>query len=179
MKRWYVIQAFAGYEELIKKDIEKSIQEKSLFDYFGQILVPSTKVNDLFATETEKSRGASKAAEDQLFPGYLLIEMELCPQAMRLVEATPRVIRFLGGKEPVPLAQKEINRIISQMRGEIAVAAKKNDFVVDSEVEIVDGPFAGFVGFIKKIDEENERLTVEVGIFGRMTPVELGFGQVK
>ncbi|MGB8468281.1 MAG: transcription termination/antitermination protein NusG [Candidatus Babeliales bacterium] len=175
MKRWYVIQAFAGYEEAIKKDIEKRIVETGLEPYFGQVLIPSAKVKTLFEPEPDT---ASKAA-NQLFPGYLLIEMELRPETMRLVQATPRITRFLGGKEPVPLAQREIDRILSQMRGEIAVASKKSDFVSGAEVEISDGPFAGFVGLIKDVDEESERLTVEVSIFGRMTPIELGFNQVK
>lgn len=75
--------------------------------------------------------------------------------------------------------KKEIDRITAQMRGEVAVAAKKSEFAVGSEVDIVDGPFAGFVGLIEKIDEENERVTVMVSIFGRMTPVELNFNQIK
>ena len=77
-----------------------------------------------------------RARDQQLFPGYLLIEMEIVPEAMRLVTSTPRVMRFLGGKDPVPLSQKEIERIISQMKGEVAVASRKSEFVVGSEVEI-------------------------------------------
>ena len=117
--------------------------------------------------------------ERQLFPGYLLVEMELSPETVRLVQATPKVLRFLGGKEPIPLSKKEIDRIISQIKGEVTIAPKKSDFVANGEVEIIDGPFAGFVGFIEKVSDENERLTVMVSIFGRMTPIELGFNQVK
>jgi transcriptional antiterminator NusG len=77
------------------------------------------------------------------------------------------------------LSKKEIDRIVSQMKGEVVVAKDKTEFAVGQEVEIQDGPFAGFVGIIDKVDEENEKLTVMVSIFGRMTPVELGFNQVK
>jgi transcription termination/antitermination protein NusG len=173
MKRWYVLQIYAGYEDAIKKDIAKRIVEKELDSYFGQVLVPSAKLKSFFeATQLDK-------VEQQLFPGYLLIEMELSPEAIRLIQTTPKVLKFLGGKEPVPLSQKEIDRIISQVKGEVSLSSKKSDFVVGSEVDIADGPFAGFVGIIDRVDEENERLTVMVSIFGRMTPIELGFDQIK
>jgi transcriptional antiterminator NusG len=172
MKRWYVVQVYAGYEEAVKADLLKRIEEKSLQDRFGDILVPSAKLKQLFEVVDFK--------DQQLFPGYILVEMEVAPETVRLVTSSSRVIRFLGGQhEPVPLTQKEIDRIISQIKGEISVATEKNDFVIGSEVEIKEGPFAGFVGIIDRVDSENERLTVMVSIFGRMTPVELGFDQIK
>jgi transcriptional antiterminator NusG len=172
MKRWYVIQVYAGYEEGVRADLSKRIQEEGMQESFGQVLVPSAAMKHFF--------DAGSAKDEQLFPGYVLVEMELgAPGVMRLVTSAPRVLRFLGGKDPVPLSQKEIDRIISQVKGEVAVAKEKSDFVVGKEVDIADGPFAGFVGIIDRIDEESERLTVMVSIFGRMTPVELGFNQVK
>jgi transcriptional antiterminator NusG len=172
MKRWYVVQVYAGYEEAVKADLLKRIEEKQLQDRFGQILVPSAKLKHLFEVVDFK--------DQQLFPGYILIEMEVAPETVRLVTSSARVLRFLGGQhEPVPLTQKEIDRVISQIKGEISVATEKNDFVIGSEVEIAQGPFAGFVGIIDKVEKENERLTVMVSIFGRMTPVELGFDQIK
>ena len=90
------------------------------------------------------------------------------------------MLKFLGGKDPVPLSRKEIDRILSQMKGEIAVGVEKQElFTIGSEIEISDGPFASFVGVVDSVDMENEKLTVMVSIFGRMTPVELGFNQVK
>jgi transcription termination/antitermination protein NusG len=172
MKRWYVIQVYAGYEEAIKKEIEKRIEERGLADIFGQILIPSAKMKHFF-------EAGSSLQDQQLFPGYMVLEMEPKPEAFRLVSSTPRVIRFLGGKEPVALTQKEIDRIIAQMTGAVVIAAEKHEFEMGKEVEITDGPFAGFVGIIDSIDEDNERLTVMVSIFGRMTPVELRFDQVK
>lgn len=171
MKRWYVLQIYAGYEEVIKKDIEQRIHEKGLQDYFGQVLIPSAKLKTLL--------DAQQQTEQQLFPGYLVIEMDLTPETVRLVQATPKVFRFLGGKEPVPLSQQEINRILSQIKGEVALAPKKSEFSVGDEIEIAEGPFAGFVGVVDKIDEESERLTVMVSIFGRMTPIELNFEQIR
>ena len=168
MKRWYVAQIYAGYEEAIKTDLLRRVQEEGLSDFFGEVLIPTAKLKQMFeSAESPKN-------EHQLFPGYLLIEMEPVQEAIRLVTTTPRIIRLLGA-----LAQKEIERIMSQMKGEVAVAAKKSDFVIGSEVEIAEGPFAGFVGIIDKVEEENEKLVVMVSIFGRITPVELGFDQVK
>lgn len=171
MKRWYVVQVYAGYEQSIKTDIERQIKEENLQDYFGKILIPSAKLKQFFEAEETK--------DQQLFPGYLLIEMEMVPESFRLVVSSPRVLRFLGGKNPEPLTKKEIDRILSQMKGEIKVGIEKEEFSVGREIDIKEGPFAGFIGIVDKIDKENEKLTVMVSIFGRMTPVELGFHQIK
>ena len=172
MKRWYVIQIFAGYEEVIKTDIQKRIEEAGLQEYFGEVLIPSAKMKQFFdATDEIKN--------EQLFPGYMLIEMEALPEAVRLVATTPRVTRFLGGKNPIALSQNEIDRIIAQISGEVRLSVERHNFEVNKEVEIASGPFSGFMGVINDIDEENEKLSVMVSIFGRMTPVELGFDQVK
>ena len=167
MKRWNVVQVYAGYENIVKADIQKRIEEEGLQDLFGDILIPSAKMKQFF--------DSSDAMKDQqLFPGYMLIEMESAPSAIRLVSSAPRVIRLLGG-----LSQKEIDRVLAQVRGEVVVSGEKHKFEMGKEVDISVGPFAGFVGIIESIDEESEKLTVMVSIFGRMTPVELGFDQVK
>lgn len=171
MKRWYVVQVYAGYEEAVRADIIKRIQEENLQDDFGDVLIPAAKLKQLFEV--------TDAKDLQLFPGYILIEMDMNQRAARAVTLSPRVIRFLGGAQPAPLAKKEIDKILSQIKGEIAVGPKVEEFTLGSEVEIKDGPFSGFVGIVDKIDQENEKLTVMVSIFGRMTPVELGFHQIK
>jgi len=171
MKRWYVVQVYAGYEQAAKIDIEKRIQAERMQDFFGEILVPSAKSKSMFA--------ANDSADQQLFPGYILVEVEMTPESLRVVTASMRVLRFLGGKNPEPISQKEIDRIISQIKGEIIVETAREEFVLGSEVDIVEGPFAGFVGIIDNVDYNNEKLTVMVSIFGRMTPVELGFHQIK
>ncbi len=122
---------------------------------------------------------ADSMRDQQLFPGYLLIEMEAVPEAIKLVTSIPRVYRFLGGKDPVPLSKKEIDRVLAQIKGEVVIATEKHDFEIGKEIEIKEGPFVGFVGIIDRIDEENEKLAVMVSILGRMTPVEIGFDQIK
>jgi transcriptional antiterminator NusG len=173
MKRWYVLQVYAGYEENVKNDIVRRAQEVGFQENMGEVLVPSARLKQFF--------DAQETHNEQLFPGYVLVEMEIIPGIVRMVTSNPRVLRFLGGnKEPVPLTHKEVERILSQMRGEVAVASdKKTEFSIGNEVEIKEGPFTGFVGIVDKIEQENERLTVMVSIFGRMTPVELSFNQIK
>ena len=171
MKRWYVIQVYTGFEDFVKNDLEKRVQEEDLADLFGDILVPTGEIVTFFSeTGTKK---------EKIFPGYLLVNMEMTPDAFRLVMITPRVTRFLGGESPMPLSDKEVERVFSQMEGKLALSSEKEIFSVGSEVHICNGPFSGFMGMVDKVDEEKERLTVMVSIFGRMTPVELGFDQVK
>ena len=171
MKRWYVIQVYAGYEDQVKADIERYIKEKEMEEFFGQILIPSAQVKEFFS--------AQEAKDQRLFPGYVLIEVEQNPDAFQVVLKTPRVLKFLGGKEPIPLAKEEIDRVIQTIKGEVVVKSEAPEFTIGNQVDIVGGPFAGFVGVIETIDAESERLKVMVSIFGRMTPVELSFDQVK
>ena len=172
MKRWYVIQVYSGYEEAVKKDL--SLRIKGLGgDLFGEVLVPSARLKNFFMLGQE-------AEDERLFPGYVLVEMEKTPETLSLVSNVPKVLKFLGGKDPVPLTTDEVRRIVAQVKGEVVVApTNKVEFVSGSEIEIQEGPFSGFFGIIDSIDEENERLTVMVSIFGRLTPVELSFDQVK
>jgi transcriptional antiterminator NusG len=176
MKRWYVLQVYPGYEERVKKDILSLVAKEKIEDLFGQILVPSAKLKPLFDVA-----GDMVAQDQHLFPGYVLVEMEMVPQAMGAALSSPRVVKFLGGDQPVPMSAKEVSRVDSQVKGEISVGPEKDRFVVGQEVEVVDKacPFAGFLGMVDKVDRSNEKLTVMVSIFGRMTPVELGFDQVK
>ncbi len=171
MKRWYVLQVYAGYELAVRDDLVKRIDASGLKDHFGQVLVPSAKFKKVFQSVDDQ--------DQQLFPGYVLIEMDMVPEAERLVTSSLRVMRFLGGKNPMALRTKEVLKMFSQIEGEVSVRADVQEFALGSEVEIYDGPFAGFFGIVDGVDQENERLTLMVSIFGRMTPVELGFDQVK
>lgn len=171
MKRWYVIQVYAGYEEQVRSDLIVRIKQDNMEELFGDILVPSAKLKEYF-TSTESK-------DQKLFPGYVLIEMDLSPETMRLVTSSTRVVKFLGGKDPASISKREIEKIISNMKGEVVVSSSQPEFIDNSEVEITGGPFAGFIGIIDKVDKESEKLTVMVSIFGRLTPVELSFDQVK
>lgn len=171
MKRWYVVQVYTGFEEIVKADLEKRIIEEGLADLVGEVLIPSGEVSSFFAE--------NKSKKEKIFPGYLLVHMEMVGETFRLVATMPRVTRFLGGESPAPLSDKEVDRIFSQMAGKLITSDEKASFAIGNEIHIASGPFSGFVGLIDKVDEERERLTVLVSIFGRLTPVELGFDQVK
>jgi len=172
MKRWYVIQVYAGYEDQVKTDIERRVKENGVEALLGEILIPSAQVKEFIS--------AQDAKDQRLFPGYILINIDdQLPDVFQIVTKTPRVLKFLGGKDPIPLSEKEIERVIRTIKGEVVVKSEAPEFVIGNEVDIIGGAFADFVGIVEAIDKENERLTVMVSIFGRMTPVELSFDQVK
>ena len=172
MKHWYVVQVYTGFEDIVKLDLEKRIEEEEVQDLFGEILLPTGQITTFF-TEEDKDK------KEKIFPGYILVQMEMTGESFRLVSRTPRVTRFLGGEQPVPITNKEVERIFEQISGKRPVITEKHAFTVGGEVHISSGPFTGFVGIIDKVDDEREKLTVMVSIFGRLTPVELGFDQVK
>jgi transcriptional antiterminator NusG len=170
-KRWYVLQVYTGYEDVVKADLSMRVVEESAQDLFGEIVVPSGEIVDRFV--------ADEPRQEKIFPGYLLVQMEMNGVALRLVMQTPRVSRFLGGKDPMPLTDAEVERVFTQMSGKLSLSTEKESFAVGSEVNITAGPFVGFVGVVDGIDEERELVTVKVSIFGRWTPVELNFRQIK
>lgn len=171
MKLWYIIQVIPGNEEKIQNEIYRRIEERNLEDSFGEVLIPQAKIGQYFNNDEEKN--------EQLFPGYMLVEMDLNPVTFRLVRTVSNVYRFLGGENPSPISKEEADRVLAQVRGDIVI--KNNDITLHqgNEVEIKTGPFAGFSGVINNIDQEKQRLTVMVSIFGRSTPVEITFDQVK
>ena len=172
MKRWYVVQVYAGYEDIVKDDLLRRIAKRK-DEILGEVLVPSARLKSFFALGEE-------AEDERLFPGYVLVEMEKSPETINFVSSTPKVLKFLGGSDPASLTADEIKRVLSQVRGEVVVSTTRGEqFVVGNEVDIVDGPFSSFVGIVDKVDDEGEKLTVMVSIFGRLTPVELTFDQVK
>lgn len=172
MKRWYVVQVFTGFEDIVKTDLLKRFEEENLQDALGEVLIPTGEVASFFSADEKTKR-------EKIFPGYLLINMELNGETYRLVSSNQRVTRFLGGETPAPLSNREVERIQSQIAGKVSALSERVTFTIGSEVHIASGPFAGFDGIIDKVDEERERLTLMISIFGRLTPVELGFDQVK
>lgn len=172
MKQWYVIQMLAGNEEKVKAEILRRIIEKDMSDSFGEILIPEAKNTGGYFSSEETNQ--------QLFPGYMLIQLEASVEAFRLVTTVPRVVKFLGGECPAVLEEEEVQRIIAQIKGEIKVINKESHSLeVNQHVNITSGAFAGFVGFIQSIDESKQKTTVIVTIFGRQTPVEISFDQIK
>jgi len=172
--RWYVIQAYSGYENQVMKALKEYVMRAGLDDFFGEIIVPSEEVVDV-------RDGKKRKSERKFFPGYVLVEMEMNDDTWHLVKNTPKVIGFIGGTgdRPMPITTKEANRILDRMAEAEEGPKLKVLFEVGESVRVIDGPFAEFNGTVEEVLAEKGRLIVSVMIFGRATPVELEFFQVE
>lgn len=172
--RWYVVQAFSGYEKQVQKSLKEHIKRAELEDYFGSILVPTEEV-------VEMKGGQKRTSERKFFPGYVLVQMEMGDETWHLVKNVPRVSGFVGGvgNKPMPITEKEAQDIIRQMTDSENNPKMKFSFAPGEMVRIVDGPFADFNGTVEETNYEKSKLRVSVTIFGRSTPVELDFNQVE
>ncbi|MDO4907876.1 transcription termination/antitermination protein NusG [Neisseria sp.] len=173
-KRWYVVQAYSGFEKNVQKTLKERIARENMGDYFGQILVPVEEVVDI-------KNGRKTISERKFFPGYVLIEMEMTDDSWHLVKSTPRVSGFIGGSanRPMPISQKEVNAILQQVQTGVEKPKPKVEFEVGQQVRVNEGPFADFNGIVEEVNYERNKLRVSVQIFGRETPVELEFNQVE
>ncbi len=170
-KNWYVVHTYSGYEEKVKLSIEDKAGKKDLQDRISRILIPTEKVIELRA-------GKKRESDRKFYPGYILVEMELDDETWHLVRSTPRVTGFVGGTNPVPIPEEEVEIILQQLEKGPAPQVK-TQFQKGENVRIIDGPFTSFVGYIDDVDMDHGRLKVMVSIFGRQTPVELNFFQVE
>lgn len=178
--KWYVVRVISGQEKKIKSYLESEIDREHLEDYIAQVLIPSEKVYEM-------RNGKKRVRERNFFPGYVLVSADLTHgEANHLINSIPGVIGFLGAggmgqsKEPVPLRQSEINRILGKV-DEMDETEEKLDtpYIVGESVKVMDGPFSGFTGTVEEEFEEKKKLNVMVKIFGRNTPVELNYMQVE
>lgn len=173
-KQWYVVHVFSGMEKSVLKAMLERIERAALQTSFGQILVPSEEVIEM--------KGGQKAiTERRIFPGYVLVEMDLTDETWHLIKNTPRVTGFLGGSgnRPSPISEKEVNKILSQMEEGVEKPRPKVLFEVGEMIRVKDGPFADFNGNVEEVNYEKSKVRVSVAIFGRSTPVELDFSQVE
>ena len=171
--QWYIVHAYSNFEKKVAEAIKQGAVEKGLEDAVEEVLVPTEEV-------VEVRRGRKVNTERRYFPGYVLVKMELNELTYHLVNDTPKVTGFLGqGKKPMPVSQKEVDRILGVMEEGAERPAPTILFEVGENVRVVDGPFASFSGVVEDVDEENARLKVSVSIFGRATPVELEYTQVE
>lgn len=171
--RWYVVQAFSGYEARVQKTLIEHIEIQGLESMFGQILVPTEEIVEMRAGQKRKS-------SRKFFPGYVLVQMEMDVEAWHLVKSVPRVLGFIGGtkERPAPITQVEADRILQRLV-DTDKPKPKTLFEPGEVVRVVDGPFADFNGVVEEVDYDKSRVKVAVLIFGRSTPVELEFGQVE
>jgi transcriptional antiterminator NusG len=173
-KRWYVVHAYSGFENYVKKALVERIAADHLEYKFGEILVPTEEVVELRGGQKRKS-------ERKFFPGYVLVEMEMDDQTWHLIRSIPKVLGFIGGTsdKPAPITAKEAETILQRVQDSSDKPKPKILFEIGEVVRVIDGPFADFNGVVEEVNYEKNRMRVAVLIFGRSTPVELQFDQVE
>ena len=171
MYRWYVVNTYSGHENKVKQNLEHRAQSLNQRRAVRQVVVPTETV-------TEMKDNQKTSVEKRTMPGYVLVNMELNDDSWQLVKGTPGVTGFVGASnEPVPLTQPEVDRLLHR---EVAQkVATKAQFSIGESVKVVSGPLSDFSGEISEINQDAQKLKVLVSIFGRETPVEVGFDQVK
>ncbi|WP_418831540.1 transcription termination/antitermination protein NusG [Phocaeicola sp.] len=172
-KKWYLLRAVSGKESIVKEYLDADIKHSELGEYVSQVLIPTEKVYQV-------RNGKKIVKERSYLPGYVLVEAALVGEVAHHLRNTPNVIGFLGGQDhPVPLRQSEVNRILGTVDELQEVSEESIPYTVGETVKVSVGPFSGFSGIIEEVNGEKRKLKVMVKIFGRKTPLELGFTDVE
>jgi transcription termination/antitermination protein NusG len=170
--KWYVVQAYSGYESKVKNALLERIKQAGMEDKFGEILIPKENV--------QETRGGNKRVTARTFyPGYIFVQMVLDDQSWHLIKDTPKVSGFVGGRHPAPVPDPEIQAIAQQVAEGAAKPKPRVVFEQGDHVRVIDGAFANFTGTIEEVNPDKQKVRVLVSIFGRATPVELDYGQVE
>ena len=172
--RWYVVHAYSGFENQVRRALTERIERFGMQEKFGQVLVPTEEV-------VEMREGQKRKSERKFFPGYVLVQMEMDDETWHLVKECPKVMGFIGGTsdKPAPITDKEADFILQRVQEGADKPRPKVLFEPGEVVRVTDGPFNDFNGVVEEVNYEKSRLRVAVLIFGRSTPVELEFGQVE
>jgi transcriptional antiterminator NusG len=169
--RWYIIHTYAGHENKVERSLKQRVEAMKFTDRVFDIIVPTRNT-------IKVSQGKKETVKEKIFPGYVLVKMILDDETWFMVRSTQGVTSFIGaGNKPTPISEKEVEAIQKFMQLEEPMY--KVQFVVGEAVKITDGPFSDFLGTIESIDDARGKVRVLVSIFGRETPVELDFLQVK
>ncbi|HVA96411.1 MAG TPA: transcription termination/antitermination protein NusG [Candidatus Acidoferrales bacterium] len=169
--KWYIIHTYAGHENKVERSLKQRVESMKFTDRVFDIIVPTRNT-------IKVSQGKKETVKEKIFPGYVLVKMILDDETWIMVRSTPGVTSFIGaGNKPTPISEKEVEAIQKFMKMEEPMY--KVQFSVGEAVKITDGPFTEFLGTIESIDEARGKVKVLVSIFGRETPVELDFLQVK
>ncbi len=170
-RAWYIIHCYSGYEHKVKHNLEQRIESMGMQDYIFQVVVPTVE-------EIEIKDGKRRTVERCLYPGYIMVQVQLTDDSWYVVRNTPGVTGFVGmGNNPTPLRSEAVQGILRRM--EAAAPQVRATFKPGQKVRIIEGPFADFIGTVDDIDEERAKVRVLVSFFGRETPVELDFLQVE
>lgn len=173
MHKWYVVQVVSGQEKKVKKAIEENRESKGMIDLVDGVLVPTENV-------AEVKKGQQRVSEKKMWPGYILVHMNLTDDSWMYVRNSNGVLGFLGGEKPSPLAQSEVDAILSELEEKKKNVVQKHNIASGDKVKITDGVFVNFIGTVQEVFHEKGRLSVLVSIFGRETRVDdLEFWQVE
>lgn len=169
---WYAIHTYAGYENAVERNLRQRIESMGVHDLIFDVLVPTEKTVKI-------KNGKRVDVDEKIYPGYILVDMIVTEDSWFIVRNTPRVTGFIGagGTDPVPLKQTEIDALFSRM--ETSHISDNTKYETDEMVKIIDGPFSDFEGKVSGIDTERGKVKLLVSMFGRETPVELDFLQIK
>lgn len=182
-KRWYVVHAYSGFEQTVKRSLLERIARFGMQEKFGDVLVPTEEV-------VEMRNGQKRRSDRKFYPGYVLVQIETAidgrtitinDECWHLVRETPKVMGFIGGtkERPLPISAKEADAILQRVQDGIEKPKPKILFEVGELVRVIDGPFNDFNAQVDEVNYEKSRLKVAVLIFGRSTPVDLEFAQVE
>lgn len=172
-KKWFIIHTYSGFEQKVASSLRSRAEAFGFADQIGQILIPTEEVVEL-------RNGKKVTSKRMLYPGYVLVQMDMNDELWHAVKATPRVTGFVGGgNSPVPLTADEVNSVLYRQASSAERPRPKMTFEKNETVRINDGPFANFSGKVDEVNPERNTLRVLVTIFGRATPVELDFLQVE
>lgn len=170
-RNWYAIHTYSGYEDAVARNLRQRVESLGMQDKIFSVVVPKEKKFKIKA-------GKRTEVQEKLYPGYVLVDMIVTDDSWYVVRNTPRVTGFIGsGVQPVPVSKQEIEELFARMESD--TTKHKIELEVGEAVQIVDGPFKDFEGKVNKIDDERGKVEVLVSMFGRETPVELDFLQVK
>ena len=173
MKNWYIIQSHSSFENKVAKLIKEESEKAKISDKIEEIIVPTHDI-------TVVKRGKRVQRKKKYFPGYVLIKSEMDNNIYHMIKNIKKVSGFLGSKgTPVPVSDKEIEKILGEIKDGIAQPASSVEYSIGEKVQVIDGPFASFNGLVEDVDEDKGRLKVSVSIFGRPTPVDLEYNQVE
>ncbi len=169
-KQWYVVHTYSGFEKRVKQLLEEKVKNNNLQDQIGEVLIPTEDVVEL-------KKGKKKISKKKTFPGYVLVHMVMNTTNWHIVKSIPKVTGFVGGINPVPIPEQDVKSMVELAQSNAPRMVSK--YMKDDSVEVIDGPFQGFIGIVEEVNPEKEKVKVIVSIFGRQTPVELDYLQVK
>ena len=173
-KRWYIVHAYSGMEKAVERNLRERIDRAGMQEKFGRILVPTEEVVEL-------KNGKKSVSERRLYPGYVLVEMDMGDDTWHLVKHTSKVTGFIGGarNRPAPISEAEVAKIVNQMQEGVDKPRPKVQWTVGELVRVKEGPFTDFNGAVEDVNYDKSKVRVSVTIFGRATGVELDFSQVE